>query len=338
MKKLLLITFAIVFAVPASAQVYSSGSGGYWKQHRKEFFGGFGGALYRGDLGGLSNDVVDNFLAGQEFSILRPAAHVGLRYFLSSNFSLRGNLSYARLYGSDENAEAVYRRNRNLNFRTNVFEASLMAEIHLTKEKVLHRHGLRGARGKAGLSLGTYLFAGFGAFYFDPQGFYDIPGVGSGWAFLQPLGTEGQLLPDGDGKYSRIAYSIPVGIGIKKSFTRNISIGVELSYRFTTTDYIDDVSTNYANTEAIAAISGPVAAYLADPSLGANLTPLELELLGFPGRPGWTAEGQQRGNPEGNDAFMMATVTLTYRIFQSSKSFNKRGSKAARKSAKRLVF
>ena len=336
LKKFLLITILASFTLPSIAQIYGSKSGGYWKQYRKEIFGGFGGSLYRGDLGGLSQQNVDNFLAGQEFNILRPAAHIGLRYFLTSRIALRGNISYARLYGSDENAGAVYRQNRNLNFRTNLFEGSLMAEFHISKEKVQYRHGIRGAKGRAGFSIGTYVFAGFGAFYFDPQGQFTL-NDGTEWIYLQPLGTEGQLLPDGEGAYSRVAYSIPVGFGIKKSLTRNISLGAEFSYRFTTTDYLDDVSTDYANVSEIAALQGPVAAFFADPSLGANLTPLELELLNFPGRPNWTAEGEQRGNPDNGDGFMMATLTITYRIFSSSKSFNKRGSRRS-KSGKKLVF
>ncbi|MGY6562021.1 MAG: hypothetical protein ACXITV_07935 [Luteibaculaceae bacterium] len=336
LRKILLPLFALMLALPTYSQIYTSGSSGYWKQHRKEIFGGVGGALYRGDLGNLRESPVDSWLAGQEFDVVRPAAHIGMRYFLTSNIALRGSFAYARLTGSDENAGNVFRENRNLNFRTNVFEAALIGELHIFKERVSHRHGLRGARGRTGFSFGLYAFGGIGAFYFDPQGFYDIPGVGSGWVNLQPLGTEGQNLPGGE-RYDRIAMSMPLGLGIKKSLSRNISVGIEVSYRFTNTDYLDDVSGNYVDPLQVALVSGPIAGFMADPSLGRNLDPAVIEALNLPFRPNWTAPGEQRGNPDNDDGFMMATFTLTYRIFENPRNFSSRGKRGAR-SPKKLVF
>ncbi|GIR60088.1 MAG: hypothetical protein CM15mP65_26690 [Crocinitomicaceae bacterium] len=38
---------------------------------------------------------------------------------------------------------------------------------------------------------------------------------------------------------------IPMGIGIKKAFNGNGGIKLEFGFRFTNTDYLDDVSGNY---------------------------------------------------------------------------------------------
>jgi hypothetical protein len=43
-----------------------------------------------------------------------------------------------------------------------------------------------------------------------------------------------------------MAICFPVGVGVKYSLNRQMSLGFEVLYRFTTTDYIDDVSKTYA--------------------------------------------------------------------------------------------
>jgi hypothetical protein len=43
-----------------------------------------------------------------------------------------------------------------------------------------------------------------------------------------------------------MAACIPLGVGVKYSLNRDINLGFEVVYRFTTTDYLDDVSTTYA--------------------------------------------------------------------------------------------
>ena len=67
---------------------------------------------------------------------------------------------------------------------------------------------------------------------------------------LRPLRTEGQGMP-GDTMfapgttYGPVAICIPMGIGIKKAFNGNGGIKLEFGFRFTNTDYLDDVSGNY---------------------------------------------------------------------------------------------
>ena len=67
---------------------------------------------------------------------------------------------------------------------------------------------------------------------------------------LRELNTEGNGYP-GDtlfapGKtYGPVAMCIPMGIGIKKAFNGNGGIKLEFGFRFTNTDYLDDVSRTY---------------------------------------------------------------------------------------------
>ena len=119
---------------------------------------------------------------------------------------------------------------------------------------------------------------------------------------LKPLGTEGQGLEGGPEPYSNYSLCIPMGAGVRKAMSRNLSIGLELQYTKTFTDYIDDVSGVYFNNEAILAANGPIAAFLADPSLGRI--------------PGQTAPGQQRGDPDDLDAYLFLKFNAIYKMYQ----------------------
>jgi len=78
------------------------------------------------------------------------------------------------------------------------------------------------------------------------------------WVPLSPIGTEGQTAQTGDedpdGKYPYrnppAAYklwqiSIPFGVTFDFIINKSWTIGIEGSFRFTLTDYLDDVSGNY---------------------------------------------------------------------------------------------
>ena len=92
------------------------------------------------------------------------------------------------------------------------------------------------------------MFGGIGGVYFDPSGydrFIDENGrsVGSGVKYkLRPLQTEGK-------SYNNIAICVPAGFGIKKAFNSQGGIKLEAGYRFTNTDYLDDVSDVYYDWE-----------------------------------------------------------------------------------------
>ena len=106
-------------------------------------------------------------------------------------------------------------------------------------------------------------------------------------------------LPGGADEYSNFGLAIPMGFGVRKAVNKTISIGINLQYTKTFTDYIDDVSGNYFDNEALLAEHGPEGAYLADPNLG---------LI-----PGQSAPGQQRGDPDDLDAYLFLKFHVHYR-------------------------
>ena len=60
-----------------------------------------------------------------------------------------------------------------------------------------------------------------------------------------------------------MAVAIPFGVGIKYSINEKVNLSVEIAQRFTTTDYLDDVSTTYAGPNSFpAGPTGPSVAFL----------------------------------------------------------------------------
>src|SRR5690606_26031251 len=128
------------------------------------------------------------------------------------------------------------------------------------------------------------------------------------WVSLKPLRTEGQGLPGGPEEYDNIQICIPMGVGVRKVFSKEWSAGLEVQFTKTFTDYIDDVSGVYYDNALLEEANGEMAAFLADPSLGAG----RIDEAGI--NP--TATGQQRGDKEDLDAYFFVTLNAQYKIFK----------------------
>jgi hypothetical protein len=140
----------------------------------------------------------------------------------------------------------------------------------------------------------VYVFSGIGGFFFNPQA-----KINNRWTNLHPLKTEGQGFEGGADPYRRVNVSIPFGIGFKVGIGQFWRVGMEFTYHMTFTDYIDDVSTNYYNPNVLAQQIGPDAAYASNPAKANHI---------------WFAPGEQRGNPEDDDAFLTGNIVFTRNI------------------------
>ncbi len=240
-----------------------------------------GTSHFLGDLGGKpglgSNDPSDLDLQGT-----RWVTGIGFRYRPHPRFALRYNAYYGRLAGNDAWTTNPERKARNLNFFSYLFETGLNLEYFLGEEKKM------------------YLFAGAGVCMFNPKTTYN----GTVYA-LQPLGTEGQNYITGAKPYKLNAMVFPLGMGFRlKQFSNRAILGLELSARITSSDYIDDVSGFYADKNLIAAKSGTVAGELADRSKSTI--------------PGFSEPGAIRGDNKDNDNYFF--VTVTYNLPLSKRS------------------
>lgn len=276
-----------------------------WKRYRKEISVGLGVTNFLGDLGG-ANQVGTHVFRDIEFSTTRPDISASFRYYFTPNISGKAGIYYGLISGNDKLTANEARANRNLSFKSNIWELSAQAELSgLTVYREGHRYNIKRARGYKNILFQAYGFAGVGMFRFNPKGYYR-----GRWYNLQELGTEGQGLPGEPEKYKRIGLCLPIGAGFRYGISRNLNIGIEYGIRKTFTDYLDDVSGVYYDKETIRANYGDAAAYFSDPSATDD------------GKDSWTAAGTDRGKTNYKDSYMFMFVTLNYRIADYKKRTN----------------
>ncbi len=250
-----------------------------------------------GDLGGGSGDEQFGPL-DMDLKATRPAIGVGGTLHRTS-VSLSTNLIYTRLYGNDAYSGSETRLVRNLSARTDLVELNAVGEIRpFYSSKALRR---------------VYFYSGLGGIFYQPKAELD-----GEWIKLRPLGTEGQLLADNQ-TYSKFDLVVPLGAGYKFPLTERSTLNLDIGTRFTFTDYLDDVSTQYADNAAITESTGNIAALLADRSG-----------LAYP-------EGAMRANPTKNDSYFLVMLKLERSIGSGNSScyFDDVSPKAKRKILKR---
>jgi hypothetical protein len=245
-----------------------------------EFGIGLGAAHYFGDLNTRAR-------------LNRPKIAAGI--FFRKNFgnyiAARIVANYAQLGYSDiYNTQNEYMHRRNLSFNTNVWELSLRGDFNF----------FRFLPGDPEFNFTPYVTLGIGVFSYDPYAYLQ----GQKY-FLRPLGTEGQgssLYPDRK-PYSSMAICFPLGVGIKYAFNERFNIGLEITHRFTTTDYLDDVSKTYVDPAVFPPLPD------GSPSPAALLSDRSYE-LGTP----IGIKGRQRGIETNKDQFITAMIYFSFNL------------------------
>lgn len=292
-----------------------------WKSERLSVYASIGTNQFMGDLGGGAKDAA-HFLGirDMDFEYTRPTIQAGLRYRIIKDLSVRPTISYAYLKADDASSGSPGRKARNLNFYSNIWEVGTQFEYSFIPEKELARYTFSSLR--ASKKFSAYVLVGGGALYYNPQ--TEISGES---IKLRPLNTEGQGQPayeyEGetytpDKPYGIIAGFVSVGLGGKYAIDRRWGIGLEISNRYTTTDYLDDVHNRYYNSH-----TDPVAAALADRHL---LTTVDdqgvLTVTQIPA-PAYPTGYPLRGQPEYNDAYIFTSITGYYKLKSTIRSMPK---------------
>jgi hypothetical protein len=286
MNRLLLLAILNLSVLSLSAQSFMRPS--EWKKFRREVFVTTGTANFLGDLGGQDGTGKDFSPADLDFNQTRTAFGAGARYKIYRTVNVAAKFSFLSVRGDDAFTKNIYRHNRNLNFKSNIYELTARGEYgYQSQKRGGNRYGIMQNYGKMrNFTHNLFGFAGIGVFYFNPKG-----RTSDGkWVKLHPLHTEGQGLPGGPKQYKRISISIPVGGYYKLTINKIWSFGVEFCYRKTFTDYIDDVGTSYYNKAALEAAYGPMSAQMSDPSRG--------DIVGFSSPAGRHSRPARR-SPEG---------------------------------------
>ena len=224
------------------------------------------------------------------------------RFNYNPYVTFKGTAIYGQIEGSDMNYQSdVFRKRRNLSFKSDIVEFSIQAEWNLL--------GYENTR--TSFAWSPYLFGGISVFRFNPKAQFKynsaihdatLQGQDGDWIELQPLGTEGQETTKFNDKrrYALTQLSIPFGAGVKWQLDDQWAFGFEFGLRKTFTDYLDDVSSIYVDNIIVGGASGPMAVAMKDRSQEVGETPFE--------------NGDMRGNSKTKDWYMIGGITLTYRI------------------------
>ena len=251
-----------------------------------------GAANYLGEMGGDA-DSRKPFLFDLKLSQTRWAGGGFFRYKLTNMFSANGGVNYLRIQGSDKLSSNLGRVGRNLNFKNDIIEVYARGEIY---PYILSFNDI-GGTGRYRFNLKVFLFAGVAGVYHNPKG-----QLGSNWYALRPLTTEGK-------KYSPFTVAIPMGGGIHLTYRRIHRFGMEMNYRTTFTDYLDDVSDTYVDPSLL---PSQLAVDLANKTLEVPKEDRPQESNYYP--------GLKRGDPTHNDAYFFASFTYSY-VLKGRNSF-----------------
>jgi len=272
MRKLLLIFTIILGATQLS-----------FGQYYIDYGVSVGVSNYLGDLGGSGEGASRPGIADIQLSTSRWTLGGFYRYRVAPNIALKGTLQYIRLRGDDTKTGNPARRARNLDFTNDMYELTANGELYLLKVNDVGRTGRYGV----------------GLFYSNPKGENIITGE---TVSLQSLQTEGV-------SYSKFNFVIPAGLGFYYTLNRRYRVGMEIGWRTTFTDYIDDVSDLYVS--GFDGISNKTDQELID---GLNITSNNFK------------EGSRRGNPNDNDSYITATFNFSWTLRGSSKFYKSRHS------------
>ncbi len=210
-----------------------------------------------------------------------PYATAGIYYEATEKLYLRAGLVVGKVSASDEYSKP--NRSRNLSFSSQVIEFSVGAEYDIFNSY--------------DYIITPYLYAAVAGFHFNPYT-YDAT---NRQVYLQPLGTEGQGF-GGQKKYSLTQLAIPFGGGIKIPLTNTISLRLEAGLRKLFTDYLDDVSTVYADGTDLLNNNGQKSVELAFRS--DELNPALL----------YPVQGAIRGNPKSKDYYYTGGASISFRL------------------------
>ena len=281
---------------------------------------GVGTSNYYGDMAPYGRPLASTFLP------MRWSVGANYTRHFTPRFGARASFTWARIMGDDfymnnRNGGADFLFARNLHFRNDLKEFAVNGIFKFIPDNRSYDRRPQ---------ISAYLFAGIAAVAHSPVA--RVPEIEGGrWVKLQPLGTEGQGNPDYAKPYSLVQLAIPLGIGARYKINARFDVSAELGFRFTSTDYLDDVGGNYADPNLL---KDDLARIMADRSYEPiaarkggdrterlrefianrfNVTDPSIDPYVYLQQSGFSAPGQPRGNDQGrNDAYLLGMIHVHY--------------------------
>jgi hypothetical protein len=249
------------------------------------------------DLGGKKG-IGKGFIKDLNMKNTKPSFGIYFMGMYQNKIGLRLEGTFGQVFAYDSILKPFVpntsgRYERNLSFRSDIKDFQLTLEIYpgLLFGDFSEREPSR---------LSPYLVGGIGYFSFDPEA-----NLNGQWIRLQPLHTEGQGF---DEYRSRKPYKLnqinyPVGAGVRFELSPMFNMRLELVHRILTTDYLDDVSTNYVEPDLFYRyLPGAQAIYaelLADRQRELNSTHT-------------TVPNEIRGDPTGKDSYFSIQLKMGF--------------------------
>jgi hypothetical protein len=291
-KVLFLLLFCLGIAEMTQAQSF------YNMRRNRNFMVNFGSGIanYKGEM-----------VNPGELGITKPNITAGAEYYFYPRISARASLTWFMIKGDDSKADDD-RWERNLSFHSSNWELTTVGVVSLMPQR---------ARYYERSNFNLHGFVGIGLLYFNPKTELD----GEKYA-LQKYQTEGE-------KYSKFQAVIPMGVGARIRVNPFFNILIEGGYRFTFTDYLDDVSKRRYPTldELGLGNMDPAEAYktiqfrLSDRRYEIGTAPVENAAPHISDEEARTTKGV-RGNPGENDGYFILNISVQYylpkEIFRNS--------------------
>jgi hypothetical protein len=317
-KCLMLLLLCISFEITSFSQAFIFGKG----DAKVEAGFNFGPSFFLGDLGG-NRGKGTYFLKDLNLGLTKMMKGAFITFYPNRWFGMRLAADYTYLEGRDNiintnGINELWRKQRNLDFRTNVIEGYGAIEVFPTL--FFYRNSEFEPR------LRPYGLVGLGIFHFNPQGSLTDANGNKTWYYLHPLRLEGEGMAEYpySKPYSLTQMNVPMGAGLKYYFSDRMNVSMEVLYRKTFTDYIDDVSKYYIDPrnfiKYLSAQDAALATKLYD----------KTDPIIFPGMTQWPA-GTQRGDLKRYDAYFSVLFKIGIRLGPiESSSFAKRAIRQTR--------
>ena len=298
-----------------------------------------GMANYMGDIG-------DGFSSRRDFVWDMQELRTRLAFGLFARRKLdqdglwwvRGDFMRVHIAGHDKHTDYDARRGRNLHFRNHMTEASFRIERDLFQKPLVWARQRRAM-------MTVRAFVGFAYFEHNPEAQVDPnnpafdalkeAGLTSDgqWHSLPELQTEGVDYSD-DLSLTTIPFGLSAVVtGQKKGGASDFYVGLELGFRLTDTDYLDDISSFYADPSQMSALGAALSSQANEDVMndtengGAN--PIDHSIANHQ----WHSEDHYviRGNKTNNDAYGTLVVSFGKVLNGRSNSFNRSRSRYGNK-------
>jgi Domain of unknown function (DUF6089) len=252
-----------------------------------------GSNTFLGDLGG-SRGNGKPFIKDWDLKTTRLFTGLSYTYFLDRALSLNADVHLTSVSAADSlsnktSGHSLGRYNRNLSFKSNIFEMQVAAELY----------PLQAIYDKSTSEWMPYIGTGVGIFHFNPKA--QLNGV---WYKLHTLHLEGQGFAEYPERsnYKLTQFYIPLTVGVKYRVNENNLVSVNTIFRITFTDYIDDVSTTYIDPQLFNKYLSPEAAVLARQLYSRSLRPEKVK------------PNVGKGEPDNKDNYVSMVCTLSFML------------------------